>query len=182
LVPDDRSGLHRSLVRARRAAKDAPGVRAAAGEWLTFLEQEAARAPTAEARAALDSHRVSAAVQLGAPERAVAALEQSERDLPDDPNPSARLAALYHEQGRLEEALAASGRALAKVQGTRRLRVFRDRATLLEKAGRRAEAIRTLEEALAYAEDLSRVQVPTRTRTALENELTELRSKPPPER
>jgi hypothetical protein len=60
--------------------------------------------------------------------------------------------------------------------------VFRDRATLLEKAGRRAEAIRTLEEALAYAEDLSRVQVPMRTRTALENELTELRSKPPPER
>ena len=40
---------------------------------LTFLEQEAARAPTGEARAALDVHRVGAAVLRGAPERAVAA-------------------------------------------------------------------------------------------------------------
>ncbi|MBF5042246.1 tetratricopeptide repeat protein [Aggregicoccus sp. 17bor-14] len=181
LVPEDRSALHQSLVRARRTASDAPGVRAAAEAWLGFLEQEAARAPTAEARAALDSHRVSAAVALGAPERAVAALEQSERDLPGDPNTSTRLAGLYHAQGRLADAIAASGRAVTKVQGPRRLRVLRDRATLLEMAGRRAEAIRTLEEALTYAEDLSRVQVPTRTRDALERQLRALRSEPAPE-
>ncbi|MFY0581916.1 hypothetical protein ACN28S_53410 [Cystobacter fuscus] len=48
--------------------------------------------------------------------RAVPAIEQSERELPNDYNPPARLANLYRRLNRLDDALAASTRALAKVQ------------------------------------------------------------------
>ena len=61
-------------------------------EWLTFLEGEAAKAPNPDARAVFDSHRMAAAMVLGDPMRVVPAIEQSEKDLPSDYNPPARLA------------------------------------------------------------------------------------------
>src|SRR5262249_4392369 len=67
LLADDRSGLYEVLVQAREAQGDKAGVKQAAGDWLRFLEREAARAPTAEARSAFDSHRLSAALKLGEP-------------------------------------------------------------------------------------------------------------------
>ena len=48
-------------------------------------------------------------------------LQASERDLPDDYNPPARLATAYKAMRRWDEALAASDRALAKAYGPRKL-------------------------------------------------------------
>ncbi|QRK10167.1 thioredoxin family protein [Archangium violaceum] len=174
---DDRSGVYELLVEARRAAGDEPGAKGLAEQWLTFLEGEAARAPTPDARTVFDSHRMSAALVLGTPMRAVPAIEQSERDLPDDYNPPARLANLYRRLGRLDDALAASTRALAKVQGGRRLRVLSERAEIHLARGERDVAVRTLEDAITYAKTLSGAQASPRMVASLEKKLTEVKAK-----
>src|SRR5262249_50788553 len=91
LLADDRSGLYEVLVDSAESTGDKERAKKLAGAWLTFLEAEASRARTPEARAAFDSHRVTAAMKLGDPARAIPALQASEKDLPDDYNPPARL-------------------------------------------------------------------------------------------
>ena len=110
---DDRSGLYVVLVDARKDAKDEAGARKTAGEWALFLDGEAARAKTPEARAVFDSHRLGAYIEMGEPQRAIPMLEASERDFPRDYNPPARLSAAYKAMKRWDEALAANDRALA---------------------------------------------------------------------
>jgi tetratricopeptide (TPR) repeat protein len=160
VLADDRSSAYGMLVDLREARGDQAGAREIAGRWLTFLEKQAAAATSVEARAAFDSHRVAAALALGDPARAVPALLSSERDLPDDYNPPARLAILYREMGRFDEALAASRRALDRAYGARKLRIFDARADIYSKMGDRAAARRTLEEALAFADTLPKSQQP----------------------
>ena len=154
LLADDRSGLYEELVQLRQQAGDAAGAKELAGRWLTFLEAEAARAPTPEQRAAFDPHRVNAALALGEPLRAEAALKASERDLPRDYNPAARLAIIYDAAGRTGDALAAIGRALRKVYGPRALRLYDFEAGLQLKKGDKAAARATLRKALTVANAL----------------------------
>jgi tetratricopeptide (TPR) repeat protein len=174
---DDRAGLYEALVEAREVAGDEAGRKALANEWLTFLEGEAAKAPNPEARTVFDSHRMSAALALDEPMRVVPAIEQSEKELPQDYNPPARLANLYRRLGRLDEALAASDRALARVQGSRRLRVLSDRAAILVDLGQKEAAVSTLGDALAYAKTLSNAQVSPRQIEAIEKKLAELKAR-----
>lgn len=178
MTADDRSGLYEMLVEARKDAGDEAGAKALAAQWLAFLEGEAARAPNPEARTVFDSHRISAALVLGEPQRVIPAIEQSERDLPGDYNPPARLANLYRMQGRLDDALAASDRALAKVQGGRRLRVLSERADILVARGDKAAAVKALQDALAHASTLSEAQAPLRQRAAIEKKLATLQTRP----
>jgi tetratricopeptide (TPR) repeat protein len=151
---DDLSSAYPSLVRARKAGGDDAGARRDAQAWAALLETAAAAARTAEQRAVFDSHRLSAYLELGQPERAVPMLLQSGRDLPADYNPPARLAVAYLEMKRLDEALAASDRALPKVAGPRRLRVLHNRADILAARGDGAAERETLEQALAFAGSL----------------------------
>ncbi len=162
IAPDDRSGLYDVLASARQAAGDEAGMRAVAREWLDFLEAEAAKATSPEARAVYDTHRMSAAQLLGEPERAVAALEQSSRDLPDDYNGPARLAVVLLSMGRLDEALVASDRALALVYGPRKVRVLNDRGDILLARGDEAAARAAFREAQALGESLPASQRPAR--------------------
>jgi tetratricopeptide (TPR) repeat protein len=174
---DDRSGLYEAMVEGRAELGDEAGAKTLAAEWIAFLEGEAAKASNPEARAVFDSHRMSAAMVLGDPMRAVPALEQSEKDLPGDYNPPARLAVLYRLLGRLDDALAANDRALAKVQGARRLRVLSDRSVILDARGQKEAAVKTVEEAIAYAKSLPEAQVSKRQLEALEKRLAELKAK-----
>lgn len=152
LTPDDRSGLHEALVEARDAMGDDAGARAQARRWLADVEAEAARAPTPLARSAFDGARGSAAARLGQPARALPALLASARDLPGDFAPLSTLAGLYLAMGRPDDALDASGRALALAQGPRRVRVLVIRAQAQQALGRRQEARATLEEAVRLGE------------------------------
>jgi tetratricopeptide (TPR) repeat protein len=154
LLADDRSGIYEVLVEARAQAGDAASAQAIARDWLAFLEAEQARAPTAEARAVFDPHVMMAARKAGEPARALGPLLRSEKDLPDDYNAPARLAFVYKDLGRLDEARAASARALAKVYGPRRVRLLANHAEILEAAGDRAGARAALTEALRLAETL----------------------------
>ncbi|AKF84034.1 Tetratricopeptide repeat-containing protein [Myxococcus fulvus] len=177
---DDRSGLYEARLMAREVAKDEAGKKVLAEEWLTFLEAEAAKAPNPEARTVFDSHRMGAAMKLGTPERAIPALEQSEKDLPQDYNPPARLATLYRTVGRLDDALAASDRALARVQGSRRLSVMSGRVDILVARKDTAAAVKTLEEALAFAKTLPAVQTSPRMVKNLEKKLAGLQAEAQP--
>lgn len=174
LLDDDRAGLYSALVGARDEQGDAAGTQALALELLAFLDEQAQRAPSVEARAALDGFRVSAALAAGDPARALAFLEASERDLPDDYNPPARRALVLRELGRYDEALAASDRALARAYGPRKLTIYDARATIFEKRGDPATARTVLEEALAYAATLPEPQRPKRLVARLEARLAEL--------
>ena len=155
LLADDRSGLYEILCDLRGEAHDEAGARACAGDWLSFLEAEAARAPTPAARAVYDAHRVLAALALGSPARAVPALEQSERDLPGDYNAPARLALLHRAGGDCAASLAASDRALKTVYGPRRLGVLEQKARTLQGCKDPAGARAVLLQVKAEGESLS---------------------------
>jgi thioredoxin-like negative regulator of GroEL len=158
LAADDRSGIYISLLGARQDAKDEAGAKRVAADWIALLEEAAAKAPNPDARAVFDAHRLSAYLEIGEPARAVPMLEASERDLPADYNPPARLAVALQAMKQYDRALAASDRALAKAYGPRRLGILRTRSKIQAEMGAKAEARATLEGALAEAEALPESQ------------------------
>src|SRR6266545_1584318 len=132
---DDRSGLYESIVDALKAQKNEEGAKKAAEQWAAFLEGQAAKAKTAEQRAVYDSHRMTAYMELGTLEKAVPMLEQSERDLPRDYNPPARLGTLYRMMKKYDQSLAAYDRALKLAYGPRKIGILRGRADTLAAKG-----------------------------------------------
>ncbi|HUL59939.1 MAG TPA: hypothetical protein VLU43_11715 [Anaeromyxobacteraceae bacterium] len=154
VLADDRSWLWSELSEAREALGDARGALADARRWLAFLDGEAARARTPAARAALDGQRLDAAIRAGTPDRMLAPLLLSERELPGDFVPAQNLARLYLELGRPAEALAAARRALENAEGPRRVRIRVLEADALDALGRRAEARAALEDAVRFAGEL----------------------------
>ncbi|HEV2721548.1 MAG TPA: tetratricopeptide repeat protein [Thermoanaerobaculia bacterium] len=168
---DDRSGLYQSLLEARKAQKDEAGAKAITAQWAAFLEEEAAKAKTAEQRAVYDSHRLTAYIDLGTPEKAVPMLQQSERDFPRDYNPPARLGLTYRTMKKYDEALAAYDRALKLAYGPRKIGILRGRADTLAEKGDKDAARATMREAIAYAKSLPSGQVSERMISALEKKL-----------
>jgi thioredoxin-like negative regulator of GroEL len=172
ILADDTSGIYDTLIELREDRKE--DVKALGLQWLEFLEKEAAKAPTAAARVVFDSHRVAAAMAAGQPLRAEEALKQSEQDFPDDYNPPARLAVVYREAGRYDEALAVLEQAFAKVYGPRKLRLYETKASILKKKGDTAGQKAALSEAVKYAEALPASQRNARVLEALQAELKQL--------
>jgi thioredoxin-like negative regulator of GroEL len=144
MLADDRSSLFETLVEVRRDRGDAAGALVAAGDWATYLEAEAARAKTPDARAVFDSHRLAAYLALGQPERAVPMLERSRQDFPRDYNPSARLAVAYLAMHKPAQALTSALQAEGLVYGPRTLRVLLTKAEAQAALGDRAAAKATL--------------------------------------
>jgi hypothetical protein len=173
LSGDDRSGLYDSLVSARETAKDEPAAAKLRGEWIAFLEGEAAKAKTAEQRAVYDPHRLSLYIMLKTPEKAIPMLKQSEKDFPNDYNPPSRLALAYKAMGRYDDALAASDRALARAYGPRKITILRARYDIYTAKGDKAMAKKTLEEAVRYAKSLPKEQVSKAMIDSLEKKLRE---------
>ncbi len=175
ILADDRSGLYEALVDFLVEKGDKKGSVELAKAWLEFLEAEAARAPTAAARAAFDPHRLNAALASGQPQRVVAALTKSEADLPEDYNPPARLAIAYRELGKLDEALAAADRAMKKVYGPRKIRVLETRASILARKGDLAGQKQALLEAVTCAKALPEGQRNPTTIARLEGQVGKLK-------
>jgi tetratricopeptide (TPR) repeat protein len=171
VAADDRSGVYQMLIAARSDLHDTEGEKRVTEEWASFLEAEAEKAKTAEGRAVFDSHRLSAYLALEQPERAIAMLERSQRELPDDYNPPARLAAAYKAMKKYDEALAASDRALSLAYGPRKLGILRTRAEIFEGKGDAVSARKTIEDAIALAESLPEEQRSARTIAALKKKL-----------
>src|SRR5262245_54779507 len=178
MAADDRSGVYISLLDAREAAKDSVGRHAVAEAWSSFLDGEAARAKTPDARVVFDPHRLSAYIELGHAERAIPMLEASEKDFPDDYNPPARLAIAYRALKRWNEALAASDRAMPKAYGPRKLTFYATRTDIYLGLADSTSARRTVEEAIAHAEGLPAGQRSDRTIANLKKRLAALGGTP----
>ena len=174
LAADDVSAVYETLAAEREDAKDEAGAKKILQERATFLEKAAAKAKTPDARAVFDSHRLGTYLELGEPERAVPMLQASERDLPNDYNPPARLAVAYRAMKRYDDALAASDRALAKAYGPRRIGMLQTRADIYKDKGDLPSARKTIEEALGVAEALPEGQRSERTIASLKKKLETL--------
>jgi tetratricopeptide (TPR) repeat protein len=174
LAADDVSAVYETLAAEREDAKDEAGAKKVLQERATFLERAAAKAKTPDARAVFDSHRLGTYLALEEPERAVPMLQASERDLPNDYNPPARLAAAYRAMKRYDDALAASDRALAKAYGPRKLGILQTRADIYKEKGDLASARKTIEEAVRLAESLPEGQRSERTIASLKKKLESL--------
>ena len=172
---DDRSGLYLALIEARDQAGDDEEVVRLKVEWSTFLEGAAARAETPEQRTVYDSHRLSAYLELGTPEKAVPMLEQSERDFPDDYNPPARLAYAWKALKDYDKALAASDRALARVYGPRKIAVLSVRADIYAEMGNAGAAKETVRQAIEAAKALPEGQRSEKRIAGLEKRLASMK-------
>ena len=173
-LADDRSALFEELVETKNERKDEAGAKATARSWAAFLEHEAGQAPTKEARAVFDPHRLSAYLASGEPERAAPMLVESERDFPRDYNPPARLARAYLEMKRLDDAQAAVQRAAARVYGPRSLRVFGLAADIAKARGDAAGERAALEQATARTASAILNDGQKKLRESLEKRLREL--------
>ena len=174
LSGDDRSNLYISLIGAREAVKDKDATKKLTEEWAGFLERSAAAAKTAEQRAVYDSHRLSAYMDLGTPEKAIPMLEQSQRDFPDDYNPPARMSWAYKAMKQYDKALEQSDRALPLAYGPRKLLILRQRADIYTAKGDKDSAKKTLNEAIVYARSLPAQQVSPKTIASLEKKLSDI--------
>jgi len=173
-IADDRSALFEELVETKKERGDDAGAKTTARAWASFLEQAASRAPTKQARAVFDPHRLSAYLAAGEPERAVPMLDESERDFPDDYNPPARLARVYLTEKRLDDARAAIERAGARVYGPRALRVFDLAADIAKARGDVAAERAALEQGLARTTRAVLNDNQKKLRASLEKRLHEL--------
>ena len=152
LLPDDRSAIYEELVTTRAEAGDKDGALHLARTWLAFVDDEAAHAATKDARSALDPMRLGAYLAAKEPARAIPMLDASERDFPTDYNPPARLARVYIELGRLDEADKAADRAIQRVYGPRSMRVYALKADIAKARGDRHGEASALEDALKKAD------------------------------
>jgi tetratricopeptide (TPR) repeat protein len=175
---DDRSSLYLSLMMARDGAGDEEGKKALGRKLAAELEAAAAKAKTPDARAVFDAHRLTAYLEIGEPQRAVPMLQQSEKDLPNDYNPPARLAVAYSAMKQYDLALAASDHALTKVYGPRRLQVWRVRSEIYEGKGDLEAAKDALNKGIAEGEALPEAQRPKGTLNALRKRLEKLSAAP----
>jgi thiol-disulfide isomerase/thioredoxin len=173
-IADDRSALFEELVETKKERGDEAGARSTARTWAAFLEQAASRAPTKQARAVFDPHRLSAYLAAGEPERAIPMLSESERDFPDDYNPPARLARAYLEAKRLDDARSAIERAGARVYGPRSLRIFDLAADIAKARGDVAAQRKALEQGLARTTHAVLNENQKKLRATLEKRLHEL--------
>jgi tetratricopeptide (TPR) repeat protein len=158
IVADDRSALYDSMVGAYELEHNEVARKETAARWFAFVRGEAERAPSPEQRAVFDPHTVGAATALGEPLRAVPALQASEHDFPRDYNPPARLALVYFRAGKLDDALAAADRALAKIYGPRSIELYLLKARIQDKQGDHAGARKTMEQAATVASALPAAQ------------------------
>ncbi|HXN31141.1 MAG TPA: thioredoxin family protein [Polyangiaceae bacterium] len=176
ILADDRSDLYDCVVGALRELGRKDDATVIAGQWAEFLERQAAQAPTAAARSVFDAHRVLAYAAVGAPQRALPMLEQSERDFPDDYNPPARMATTYLALKRNDEALAAVKRALARAYGPRKLRLWSLEADVYEAMGDEVSARKSLRAALDFAKTVPLTAGYAKLRDAISTRLTAHRS------
>ncbi len=151
ILADDRSDLYDYVIDALRDLGRPEDAKLMASAWISFLEDQAARAPTPSARAVFDAHRLLAYTAVGEPQRAVPMLEQSERDFPNDYNPPARLGMALFEMKRYDEASVALSRALGRAYGPRKLRLWSLEADVLIAKGDATGARKALREAVDFA-------------------------------
>jgi len=152
LLPDDRSDAYGTLVAVADGLGDREGGDRYTEERLQLLTAAAAQTRTAAERATYDAHRFDCYRRLRRYAPAEVMLTASEKALPGDYNPPARLARLYFEMGRLDEALGSIDRALGLANGPRRVSMLELKSSIQHGLGQTRPAIASLKEAIHAAE------------------------------
>jgi hypothetical protein len=149
-VRDHRNELYRTLMFLALARGD--NTEAARFGELWMKELDAIQPRNREERMAVDIARVEDVQVIGDPRRILPALLASEQALPENWNASLRVAQMEYEANSFQEAVAACDRGLERSPGPAgRSWLLRVKADALVKIGKRTEARRSLEEALAAA-------------------------------
>lgn len=148
LSVDDRSDAYGTMIELSDALGEKAVGDALSEKRLHLLEQAAQAAPNPVQAATFDAHRFECYRRLGRWKPAEQMLLSSEQKMPQDYNPSARLARLYYETGRIEEALARIDRALSLSHGPRRVGMYELRASILGSQSRTREAMESLSTAI----------------------------------
>ena len=155
---DDHYQLYEDLYLTRMGAKDAAGATALAQAYLAYVQQQPAPRSDDE-RMARDLALVRASTKAGAADKAIPQLEASEKALATDPDASLRLANVYAAAGRVDDAIAATTRGLARSpKPTQTARLLALRARLEAKRGDRDAAKRDLDAGLDAAQRINQPQ------------------------
>lgn len=174
IAADEVSSLYEVLADEREKAKDEAGRRKVLSDWAAFLDAEAAGAKTPAERTVFDSHRLSAYLALGEPEKAIPMLLASQKDFPDDYNPPARLALAYEAMKDYERALQFSDRALSRAYGPRLIEILTARSRIHREKGDLVSARIAMEEAIREARALPPGQRSESRIAPLEKKLADL--------
>jgi len=149
LAVDDQSGLYASLADLYDQAGDTKKGDATTEKRLAVLEKAAAAAKTPLARATFDPHRTECYIRLKKYAEAEAMLTASQKALPKDYNPPARLALVYRAQGDTKKGLEAINHALGIGYGPRKVRLHSTKIDILIDAKRFDEAKKAIAAARA---------------------------------
>jgi tetratricopeptide (TPR) repeat protein len=149
LSMDDRSDAYGTMIELSDAlGEPAEGDRLAKAR-LELLEKAAAAAISPTVAATFDAHRFDSYRRLKRWQPAESMLLSSAKALPTDYNPPARLARLYYETGRIEEAQRYVDLALSRCQGPRRVSMYELRASIANSQGHTRAAIESLTSAIS---------------------------------
>jgi thiol-disulfide isomerase/thioredoxin len=145
-------------------------------ERAQILESAAAAAPDATMASTFDPHRTETYIYLGEPRKAEQLLAQRETEMPEDYNPPARLARVFLEEKKLDEAEAAVDRALAKMtRGQRRVGILGLKAKILTAEEKPVDAV--VREQLEVLRELPAPQRNPKFEAKLEEQLRKTASK-----
>lgn len=173
LTPDDRGDACGLLMELRRELSDLAGAERAARQRLQVLEAASKGVPDAIAQT-YDWARAETLLSLGRGPEALALLADRESALPTDFSPPYYLARVYEQLGRVDEALQALERALARAYGPRRIGMLGLRADLQLARADRPAALETLEQQLAAYRGLPEGQRQQARELAVERRLLAL--------
>jgi tetratricopeptide (TPR) repeat protein len=150
-VRDHRDELYRTLMYLSLSRNDKATAAKWGDRWLDELD--AIKPGSDEERSAVDIARVENIQVFGDPKRILPALIASERAMPQSWNASLRVAQMESEAKNYDNAIAACDRGLSRTPGpVGRSWLLQTKADALTQKGQRAEAQRTLIEALQAAQ------------------------------
>ena len=142
LSADDRSDAYATLMELLDEAGRHGDAVMFARKRAAVLEEAAAKASDATQASTYDPHRTDTYLYLHEPEKAEKLLAAREKEMPDDYNPSARLARVLLELHQLPEAEAAVDRALSKMtRGSRRVGILGLKERILAAAGKPVQGV-----------------------------------------
>lgn len=149
LAVDDRSDAYGTMIELSDALGEPNEGDRLTTQRLALLEKAAAAAATPAISATFDAHRFEGYRRLKRWPVAEEMLLATAKAQPSDYNPPARLARLYYETGRIEQAEAQIELALSHCPGPRRASMFELRASIQNSQNRSRDAIASLTAAIS---------------------------------
>ncbi|HVO31462.1 MAG TPA: thioredoxin family protein [bacterium] len=155
---DVRVGLWNTLRGIHLARNEKKDARKCSEHALALLEDAAKRAPDPLAASAYNSGRARALLELDRANDAIAMLKKSEADLPNESDPPLRLARVYEQMHRYDDALVEIDKAISHASRRFAVELMLSRAKILSEMQRDPDVCATLAAMLADEQTLPNAQ------------------------